>query len=398
MGAATATAGRAPRGRRAAYALAPIVLLVAVLSIFAASSDRLFSLLGDNPPPSDQVDVRGVRFVDGAIKLRVTNPQTQDLSIALVTVDESFVPFTLDGPATLGRLDTRTLTVPYHWIQGEPYRIAVTSSNGIQTVHEVGAATPAREFGAGSAFGYLVIGLLVGFVPVALGLIWLPALRNLPKQWMAGLLALTGGLLVFLAVEALFEALKLQAALPTALGGAGLVVLGVAGSLLVLNLAARGLGALDGQAGSPASLAILIALGVGLHNLGEGLAIGSSFALGELALGTLLIVGFAVHNLTEGIGIVAPLAGVQQRVSLSRLLLLACVAGLPTVLGAWIGGFLTSDFLGVLFFALAAGAAIQVVYEIGRYVAKRSSLTAGPVVAGFVLGIAVMYSTGLLVG
>jgi zinc transporter ZupT len=143
----------------------------------------------------------------------------------------------------------------------------------------------------------------------------------------------------------------------------------------------------------------MVAIGIGLHNLGEGLAIGSSFAIGELALGSFLILGFMVHNVTEGLGIAAPMAE-GGRVSLRRLAALALVAGAPAILGAWIGGFLVNDVLAVLFFAVAVGAALQVVIEVGRYVAKRTpgGLTGGHVVGGFLAGVLVMYLTGLLVG
>jgi zinc transporter ZupT len=146
------------------------------------------------------------------------------------------------------------------------------------------------------------------------------------------------------------------------------------------------------------ALATLVAIGIGLHNLGEGLAIGSSIALGELALGTFLIIGFMVHNITEGLGIAAPIAG-GATVSRARLAALALVAGAPAIVGGWIGGFLTSDLLGVLFFSLAVGAALQVVVEVGRYVARRApgGLRSGHVVAGYLAGIVVMYVTGLLV-
>ena len=146
------------------------------------------------------------------------------------------------------------------------------------------------------------------------------------------------------------------------------------------------------------ALATLVAIGIGLHNLGEGLAIGSSIALGELALGTFLIVGFMVHNVTEGLGIAAPIAD-GARVGLRRLAALALVAGGPAIVGAWIGGFITSDVLGVLFFALAVGAALQVVVEVGRYVARRApgGLRSGYVIGGYLAGIVVMYLTGLLV-
>jgi zinc transporter ZupT len=214
-------------------------------------------------------------------------------------------------------------------------------------------------------------------------------------------MALTGGLLTFLALEALAEALERQSALPGPLGGPGLVLLGLAASYLALTFLARRLSA-QGTGAPPLggmALATLVAVGIGVHNLGEGLAIGSSFAFGELTLGTFFVVGFMIHNITEGLGIAAPAAESKQA-RLGRLALLALVAGAPAILGAWIGGFLTIDVLGVLFFAAAAGAALEVVMEVGRYVARRApgGLLSGHVVGGFLVGIAVMYVTGLLVG
>jgi zinc transporter ZupT len=208
-------------------------------------------------------------------------------------------------------------------------------------------------------------------------------------------MALTGGLLAFLGVEALFEAFELQAGLPPALGGPGLVLLGVALSYLGMTLLSARLGRGAGATGL--ALALLVAIGIGVHNLGEGLAIGTSFAFGELQLGTFLIVGFMIHNVTEGLGIAAPAA--RERVSLGLLAGLALVAGAPAILGAWIGGYTTSDVLGVLFFAIAAGAALQVVVEVGRYVARKApgGLTSGWAIGGFLAGIALMYVTGLLV-
>ena len=149
------------------------------------------------------------------------------------------------------------------------------------------------------------------------------------------------------------------------------------------------------------ALALLVALGIGLHNFGEGLAIGSSFAFGQLALGTFLIVGFMIHNVTEGLGIAAPIAEDRKaRPSLVRLGLLAVVAGAPAIVGAWLGGYVANDVLAVVFFGAAAGAAFEVVVEVGRYVAKRApgGLTSPWVIGGFLAGIAVMYVTGLLAG
>jgi zinc transporter ZupT len=104
-----------------------------------------------------------------------------------------------------------------------------------------------------------------------------------------------------------------------------------------------------------------------------------------------------IHNVTEGLGIAAPIAE-QGTAPVARIVTLALVAGGPAIVGAWVGGFLTSDFLGVLFFAGAAGAALEVVVEVGRHLAKTApgGLTSGHVVGGFLAGIAVMYATGFL--
>jgi zinc transporter, ZIP family len=384
------------------WALVPILLLVAVVSLFAARGGSLLDLVGENPPAADEFDVRRVEFFPGEIQIRVTNPQRDDLTIATVTVDDAIVPFTVDGPTTLGRLRSATVVVPYDWVQDEPIAVGITSSTGIQTTEEIAAAVETPQPSPGGFLGYAVIGALVGIVPVALGLLWLPSLRRARPEWLAAFMALTAGLLTFLAVEALAEALELQAALPGALGGTGLVVLGVAVSYLALTFLSQRLGrrgAAQGGTLGGLALALLVAIGIGVHNLGEGLAVGTSFALGELTLGTFLIVGFMLHNVTEGLGIAAP-AAEGESAGLGRLAALVAIAGAPTILGAWIGGYVTSDILAVLFFALAAGAALQVVVEVVRFVARRApgGLTSGHAVGGFLAGLGLMYATGLLVG
>jgi zinc transporter, ZIP family len=381
------------------WALGPLLLLVGIVAAFAAFGSSVTDLLGRTPPPADEFDVRRVEFKPGEIRVKVTNPQQDDLTIASVTVDDAIVPFSVDGPTTLGRLRSSTIVVPYDWVEDEPIAVGVTSSTGIETVHEVAAAVETPGPSASGALGYAAVGLLVGVVPVALGLLWLPSLRRARTHWLVAFMSLTAGLLAFLGVEALSESLQLQAALPSAVGGAGVVLLGVATSWLTLTAISHRFAARGGSGGlGGVALATLVAIGIGLHNLGEGLAIGSSFALGELALGTFLIIGFMVHNVSEGLGIAAPIAEGGAVASRGRLALLAVVAGGPAVLGAWIGGYLTNDLLGVLFFAAAAGAAFEVVAEVGRYVARRADggLTSPWVLGGFLAGVAVMYVTGLL--
>ena len=384
--------------RRSLIALIPIVLLVGIVSAFLATGGSLVGLLGQNPPQPDLFDIRRVEFEPGEIRIKVTNPQTDDLTIASVTVDDAIVPFGVDGSKTLKRLRSATVVVPYQWVKDDPISVGVTSSTGIETTQDIAAAVETPKATPASVLGYGIIGFLVGIVPVALGLAWLPSLRRASKQWLSAFMALTAGLLTFLAVEALAEALKLQQSLPSPLGGTGLVLLGLASTYLGLVLVSRRFSARgSGGAIGGASLAMLVAIGIGIHNLGEGLAIGSSFAFGELTLGSFLIVGFMIHNVTEGIGIAAPAAR-GATLGLGRVAVLALIAGAPAIAGAWIGGFTGSDLLGVLFFAAAAGAAFQVVMEVGRYVARTApgGLTSPYVLGGFVAGLAVMYLTGLL--
>jgi zinc transporter ZupT len=400
MEARSAATSPGARGWRL-WVIVPVLLLAGVVGVFASTGGSLLDLVGRTPPPLDEFDIRRVEFKPGEIRIRVTNPQREALRIAVVTVDDAVVPFHLDGPAELGRLRSSTIIVPFGWVDGDPYTVGVTSSHGIETTADIPAAVETRGPSGRSFLGFAAIGILVGVIPVALGLAWLPTLRRARPEWLAAFMALTAGLLTFLAVDAFAESLDLQAQLPAGFQGTGLTLVGIAVSYLGLTALSQRLSKRGGR-GSTAplegvALATLIALGIGLHNLGEGLAIGSSIALSEVALGTFLIVGFMIHNVTEGLGIAAPIA--TTPVSRTRLGALALLAGGPAVVGAWIGGFLTNDVLGVLFFGLAVGAALQVIVEVVRYVARRApgGLRSGHVIGGYLAGILVMYVTGLFV-
>src|SRR5262245_16485701 len=293
------------------WAVVPVLLLALAVGVVVSAGSSLVDLVGSNPPPADQFDIRRVEFEPGEIRILVRNPQRDDLTIANVNVDDAIFPYSVDGPTTLGRLRSSTIVVPFEWVEGDPITVGVTSSTGIQTVKEIPAAVETPQPSVQGFFGYALIGLLVGVLPIALGLLWLPALRQASPVWLATFMAFTAGLLTFLGVEALTESFELQAALPASLGGAGLVLLGVALSFLGMTALAGRLA--GGSAATGMTLALLIAVGIGLHNLGEGLAIGASFALGELQLGAFLIVGFMIHNVTEGLGIATPVAKTRVR-------------------------------------------------------------------------------------
>jgi zinc transporter ZupT len=242
---------------------------------------------------------------------------------------------------------------------------------------------------------FALLGIYAGVIPVFIGLLWLPFVRAVDRKWIDFFLSLTIGLLIFLGVSSLIESTETAALVPAAFQGNALVLLGALGTPLVL--AAIGRWRASGRERSPLYVAGLIALGIGLHNLGEGLAIGTSYATGEIALGTFLVIGFLLHNTTEGLGIVTPLA--EERPRLGSLVLLGALAGVPTIIGAWLGGFTYSPSWTTLFLAIGAGAIAQVVYELWRLFARRVSAgLATPLnAAGLLLGMIIMYATGLLV-
>jgi hypothetical protein len=178
-------------------------------------------------------------------------------------------------------------------------------------------------------------------------------LRRVKEQWLIAFMALTGGLLTFLGVEALFEAFQLQAVVPGPLGGPGLVLLGVAGSFLTMTFIS---GRFSGKAGGAiggVALATLVAIGIGLHNFGEGLAIGTSFSIGQLTLGSFLIIGFMVHNVTDGLGIAAPAADEGATLAWPRLVALTLIAAGRRFSAR---GWAASPPTAALFFGAAAGA------------------------------------------
>jgi zinc transporter, ZIP family len=325
------------------------------------------------------------------------------VTLAQVIVNDAFWDF--DATRTeLGRLETATIQIDYPWDEGVPLDITLVSSTGATFVNKIDVASETPEADAGVFLIYGLLGLYIGVIPIAVGLLWFPALRRASQKTLGFFLAFTLGLLVFLLVDTLAEGLEIAGEVAGALDGIALFAIGTIGALLALT-------ALEGTlrrrrtksraAGGPlAGLAVayLIATGIGLHNLGEGLAVGAALAAGEAALGTFLVVGFALHNTTEGLAIVAPLGAESNRPAMKHLVALGAVAGIPTIFGAWAGGFAFTAAWAAVAFGLAAGAIAQVVWTIGRALPERAKLNTGLGALGFLVGLLFMYATGLLTG
>ena len=382
--------------RRWVLFLLPLALLGALA--FLVAKGGVLSSLRRGLPPVEQLTVDRTRLAPSLITLDLVNGGPEPVTVAQVIVDEAFWTFTIRPGPRLDRLDRATIEIPYPWVEGEPHHITLVTSNGITFDHEIAVAAVTPPMDARYLWTFSLIGLYVGVLPVAIGLLWLPFLRRLERRWIHFALALTGGLLAFLAVEALHEALETAESVAGAFQGAGLVGLSVIGAWLVLT-AFGGVGRGEKGEGPPARmrLAFLIALGIGLHNLGEGLAIGAAYAQGAVALGAFLVIGFMVHNTTEGLGIVAPVA--QDQPTIRALALAGLLAGGPTILGAWLGGLAYSPMLATVALGVGAGAILQVLGVLHRVVARE---TQGAVwtplnALGVASGLVLMYGTGLLV-
>lgn len=375
--------------------LAPLAVIGILVALFLA-----FNPIGSlrEIPPVEAIAVERTVFTSDAIEMKVRNDGPDEVTIAQVLVNDSYWNFSMSDE-TLGRLESSDITIPYPWEEGLPVNIALITSTGATIEHQVAVATLTPEADAETLGVYALLGLYIGVIPVAVGLLWFSALSRTSKKWLNFFLAFTVGLLAFLLVDTVSEGLELSGAAPATLDGLSLFALGTFGSVIGLTVLQQSLGRRAGAKGASTgalTLAYLVAAGIGLHNLGEGLAVGAALAVGEVALGTFLVLGFALHNTTEGLAIIAPLGSMPERPPIGHFIGLGALAGVPTILGAWLGGFAFSPAWGAFAFGVAAGAIGQVIWQIGASMQKGRAVSSAWNGLGFIAGLIFMYVTGLL--
>jgi zinc transporter ZupT len=373
----------------------PLVVLGGVIALFLSTGGGLQLAA---PAPVEDLTIERTVLVPGGIDVVVRNAGPADLTIAQVAINEAVWPFSISPSATIPRLSEATVHLEYHWVHGEAYGITLFTTNAIAFDAEIPVAFTTPQPTSRTFWSFTLIGLYVGVIPVYLGLFWFPALRQLGRRWMVFLLAVTAGLLVFLGLDTLAEALEQANAVPSPLQGIGLVGIGAVTTFFLLDAISRRQASTGrSEADQRISLAYMIAAGIGLHNLGEGLAIGAAYNVGEIALGAFLVVGFIIQNITEGLGIIAPV--LRDKPALSALALMGLVGGGPAILGAWIGGFAPNPTLAVLFLAVGTGAVFEVVYEIAKLIQKDTARQPMPftVFTGLVAGMLLLWVTGLLI-
>ena len=375
--------------------LIPILLLAGVIVLFLSTGGGLDL---EAPVPVENLTIERYYLERNMIKLHVQNTGPEELTVASVIINEAVMPFTVSPSATIPRLGRATIHVNYAWSYGEAYGITLFTSNAVPFAVDIPVAFETPQPSPRTFWGFTLIGLYVGVIPVFLGIFWFPALRQLGRRTMTFLMAATAGLLVFLGLDTLVEAFEVAAEVPSSFQGVGLIGIGSVATFLLLDaISQRQTEVTGSESERRFAVAMMIAIGIGFHNLGEGLAIGAAYNVGEIALGTFLVVGFIIQNITEGLGIIAPV--LRDRPSLSRLALMGLIGGAPAIVGAWIGGYTPSPFLEVLFLAIVTGAIFEVVYEIAKLIQKDTARESMPmtVFSGVLSGMLLLWVTGLLI-
>ncbi len=418
------------------FGVVPFIVIGAMIVLLLNSPGILFQ---SSIKPLPEISIEKVEFSDDTIVAFVRNTGPSEITIAQADVNDRIYPAAIEPGQTLTRLADARVIIPFVWNIGEPYSIGITTDDGTRFEKTINSAAPAPRPTVGQASTFALIGTYVGIIPVMMGLVWYPFIRRLSPNKYNFFLSLTAGLLVFLGIDALLESneIAVNALAPAFNAQILIIMVAIVSFISLLYVSQRlikraskrskpdieyktgysshsepepDLELSDTRSSStsfqqqllirPIAISMMIAIGIGLHNFGEGLAIGAAVLLGEVALSSFLILGFTLHNTTEGLAIVAPMAK-SRRIPVTKLMIMGLIAGGPTIIGAWIGGFLYSPIATIIFLSIGAGAIFQVVYSIGSWMyhtnGSRGLLNNHSIIIGFAFGMLIMYLTGLLV-
>lgn len=384
------------KGKIIASGVIPFIFLVIMVAyIFGPGSDLL-----DLGVPLPEITMEKVDFVDSEIQVTVRNTGPIPVEVVMADVNDRIQPAAVEPDGFLERYETTLVRIPFEWNEAEPYLIGITIEDGTRFEKEIEAAAPALEPTLELAGFFAIIGTYVGIIPVMIGLLWLPFIKKISKAKYHFFLALTAGLLLFLGIDSVEEAIEVsEESLAGSFNGVLLVATVIVLSFLGLYYSGEKLvsRAQTSRITKPVAIALMISIGIGLHNFGEGLAIGAAVGLGSIAFSTFLIVGFAIHNTTEGIAIAAPMS--REKTMIGKLAAMGLIAGSPAIFGAWIGGFVYSPFTSVVFLSIGAGAIFQVIVTILRWIREEGdkNLSSAAMASGFAIGMLVMYLTSILV-
>ena len=387
---------KSSKAKTIASGLIPFAFVVAMMFyIFGPGADLL-----DLGIPLPEITIEMVEFVDSEVHATVRNTGPIPVEIVMADVNDRIQPAAAEPDRFLERYETALVRIPFEWNEAEPYIIGITIEDGTRFEKEVEAAAPRLEASPELIGFFAIIGTYVGIIPVLIGLMWFPFIKRLSKNKYHFFLALTAGLLLFLGIDSIEEAIEVSDEnLAGSFNGVLLVATTVILSFLGLYYVGEKLvnRVKDSSYSKPVAIALMISIGIGLHNFGEGLAIGAAVGLGQVALSTFLIVGFALHNTTEGIAIASPMA--KGKPMIGKLAAMGMIAGAPAIFGAWVGGFSYSPFSAVIFLSIGAGAIFQVILTLMRWIQQENNnvLSTASIISGISIGMLVMYLTSIFV-
>lgn len=387
--------GKTSKAKLVLSAIIPIIILAGMIAYIFGPGSNLLSFGIQRP----QVSLEKIDFLDSKIIVTVRNTGHVDTEVAQADINDRIQPAAIEPHKNLHRFETAKVIIPFEWNRGEPYQVGLTLNDGQRFTKSIISAELSPKPDIQLASYFALIGTYVGIIPVMIGLLWFPFIARMSKNKYKFFLALTAGLLLFLGIDSIKESLELSLkSLSGTFNGPLLVATIVVISFLALFYTAEKLASrIDSRITKPVALGLMIAVGIGLHNLGEGLSIGAAVGLGEIALSTFLIVGFTLHNTTEGIAIAAPMA--RGKPMIWKLAAMGIIAGSPAIFGAWIGGFVYSPFAAVVFLSVGAGAIFQVVISIMNWIKEEGekTITNAAVASGFAVGMMVMYLTSIII-
>jgi zinc transporter, ZIP family len=435
---------RSLRRRTVVAAFIPLVVLAIMIFLLFSPTFQSFINTGI---PLPEVAIEKIQFQESPSQIVafIANVGQTEITIAQADVNDRIHAAAIEPSKILSRLSDAKVIIPFFWNPAEPYEVGITTDDGTRFSKTIEAAAPSPNPDTEQIVFFAVIGIYVGIIPVMIGLLWYPFIRSMSRNKYNFFLSLTAGLLVFLGIDALIESNEISTDIVSPIfNGQMLIVIVTTISFIALLYTSekltqraikKSMSSLEmtsphspdsnsivtnsSQTRSqvsqrqmqelvkPLAISLMISIGIGLHNFGEGLAIGAAILLGEMVLSTFLIIGFTLHNTTEGLAIVAPLAK-SRKLMLRRLIIMGIIAGAPTIVGAWIGGFLYSPIATIIFLSIGAGAIFQVVYSIGSWmlrshnqhdeVKEKKAISVNIfIIVGFAAGMTIMYVTGLLV-
>src|SRR5918993_312397 len=405
---------RPHRNRTIVAAFIPLVVL-AIMIFFLFTP--IFQSFINSGIPLPEVAIEKIEFREDPSQIIafIRNVGPTEITIAQADVNDRIHAAAIEPSKTLSRLSDAKVIIPFFWNPAEPYEVGITTDDGTRFSKTIEAAALAPNPDSQQIIFFAVIGIYVGIIPVMIGLLWYPFIKSMSRNKYNFFLSLTAGLLVFLGIDALVESNEITTDnVSSIFSGQMLIVIVTTISFIALLYASEKLtqraikkslsstemtSPHSSYSDSTATSSTQTRSNVNQRQMQE--------LVKPLAISLMIAIGIGLHNFGEGLAIVAPLAK-SRKLMLRRLILMGVIAGAPTIAGAWIGGFLYSPIATIIFLSIGAGAIFQVVYSIGSWVLrpvdntdndKNKKIVAVNIftIAGFAIGMVIMYVTGLLV-